>query len=616
MAEYYGYAERDANAYVDWAKLGQNLTQTVTTAYALREKKKKDLDQVMEQNYNELVNAPSGLNQDINRSITKHVGNTKQFLLQANKLLKSGVLKPEDYTLIMQNQKEDNKAIFDNAKNWQTAWAKIQDDVASGKGSKAMLDLMSDTSSFGKFKDTDFMINPVTGRVNASKMIIGPDGERIKGESMTMQQLNVLMNQNIDKYKLTDKLVALEGALGENTISKFRAARVQKNGQITEITDKKLRADYDAVKKTFIDEITANGVNTMSILVDYKNTIPSDDEITAMEKAVPPLITPAEAAEMRSMAGKAYRVSTNANDFGKADVIYYEDPEGDGSFVVKLTDAQTKVVNKFASDQFDGLIDRKEQNQAISAISPSYTPEYILNRGDKAKATKNALGAWDMLRWGTAEQKKNAAGILIGTDIAYNKGLIDIDLESKPGTVVLKYKDASLNREIPITANGDEWSRLGVELHGESDQETARKAAGDTWKNPARTGETDFTGARASRVNSTENNLREYNTGIYAQIIEDDNKQTAANLNQKYKDLGFTFRGDYDFAGNDYVIIKGPDGKESERIKIEDRGGSDEIDAFIQTHYNTDKANNFFSGSGGGGGSGSGGAGNSGGNAR
>jgi len=410
MAEYYGYAERDANAYVDWGKLGENLTETVQAAYKIRADKKQKLDEVMQQNYNELANAPSGLNQDINKTVTNHVGNTKEFLLRANKLLKAGVLRPEDYTLIMQNQKEDNKAIFDNAKNWQTAWAKIQDDVASGKGSKAMLDLASDTASFGKFNNMDFMINPVTGRVNAAKMIIGANGERIKGQSMSMQQLNVLMNQNIDKYKLTDKLVALENALGENTISTFREARIQKNGQIGEITDKRIRADYDVVKKTFIDETTANSINTMSILVDYKNTIPSNDEINAMLSAKPPIITAAEAAEMRSMAGKAYRVSTNPNDYGKADVIYYEDPQGDGSFVVTLTDAQKKVVNKFASDQFDGLIDRKEKNAAISEISQ--TTAVTIGEQDQKQRSDTFGELIGALVSGTPKEKMKASAAL------------------------------------------------------------------------------------------------------------------------------------------------------------------------------------------------------------
>lgn len=596
MAEYYGYAERDANAYVDWAKLGQNLTQTVTTAYAIREKRKKDLDQVMEQNYNELADAPSGLNQDINKSITTHVGNTKQFLLQANKLLKSGVLKPEDYTLIMQNQKEDNKAIFDNAKNWQTAWAKIQDDVNSGKGSRAMLDLASDVASFGKFKDMDFMINPVTGRVNASKMFTGPNGERLKGESMTMQQLNVLMNQNIDKYKLTDKLVALEGALGENTISKFRAARVQKNGQITEITDKKLRADYDTVKKTFIDEITANGINSLSILVDYKGTIPSSDEIDAMEKHVPPLITPAEAAEMRSMAGKGYRTSTNSADFGKADVIYYEDPEGDGSFVVRLTDAQKKVVNKFASDQFDGLIDRKEQNQAISAISPSYAPEYIYNRGDKQTEKDNAVGAWDKLRSGTNKEKVDAANILLGTTRAQELGLIDIDLETKPGYAILKYAEGKKDREIEIGEDGANWSAIGVEIHGENDVNKARKAAGGSWEKPRIE---DYSGVRARREGSDySSQMSSYtSSNVNPSIVIDNGSKTAANLNAKFKDLGFTIKGDYEWGINgktDYIIITAPDGSKSSKIQVDNKDDAGEIESFLQSKLDSDKARNVF----------------------
>lgn len=619
MAEYYGYAERDANAYVDWGKLGENLTETVQAAYKIRAERKQKLDKVMQQNYNELVNAPSGLNQDINKTITNHVGNTKEFLLRANKLLKAGVLKPEDYTLIMQNQKEDNKAIFDNAKNWQTAWAKIQDDVASGKGSKAMLDLASDVASFGKFNNMDFMINPVTGRVNASKMIINKNGERIKGESMTMQQLNVLMNQNIDKYKLTDKLVALQGQMGENTISKFREARIQKNGQIGEIADKRIRADYDITKKTFIDEITANPINTLSILMDYKNTIPSDNDINAMLNAKPPLITAAEANEMRSMAGKAYRTSTNPNDFGKADVIYYEDKEGDGSRVARLTTAQEKVVNKFASDQFDGLIDHKESNQAISAISPSYTPEYMLNRGDKETEKDNAVGAWDKLRSGTAKEKQDAANILLGTTRAQELGLIDIDLTAKPGFALLKYTDGGKDREIEIGEDGANWSAIGVELHGQNDVNKARKAAGDSWGKPRIA---DYEGVRAQRRGDDySQEMSSYtNENVSSSVVEDSGAKTASNLNEKFKNLGFTIKGDYNVGltgASDYIIITAPDGKtKSEKIYVDDTENVSEIEAFLNANLDNAKAANVFKRQAGGQSTNTGGASNSGGKPR
>jgi hypothetical protein len=384
MAEYYGYAERDANAYVDWGKLGENLTETVQTAYKIREDRKKALDEVMQQNYNELANAPSGLNQDINKTVTSHVGNTKEFLLRANKLLKAGVLRPEDYTLIMQNQKEDNKAIFDNAKNWQTAWAKIQDDVISGKGSKAMQDIAAGVASFGKFNNTDFMINPVTGRVNAAKMTTNANGERIKGESVSMQQLNVLMNQNIDKYKLTEKLTSVVEALGENQISIFRAARIQANGQITEIKDKSLKASFDAAKNGFISEVMANPFNVMSILTDHQGVIPGTT-------------TP-------------YRVSTNPADKGKADVIFYSDPDGDGSYTPEFSAAQRKAAEDFTTNQFLGLIDREEKNAAIGEISQ--TTAVTIGEQDQKQRSDTFGELIGALVSGTPNQKMKASAAL------------------------------------------------------------------------------------------------------------------------------------------------------------------------------------------------------------
>lgn len=519
MAEYYGYAERAANAYVDWASLGKNLTETVQGAYALREQKKKQLDEVMQKNYDELANAPSGLNQDINSTISSHVGNTKQFLLNANKLLKAGILNPEDYTLIMQNQKEDTKAIFANAKGWQDAWAKIQDDVINKNGSQAMLDVASDVASFGKFKDMDFMINPVTGRVSASKMITGPNGEKVKGQSLSMQQLNVLMNQNINKYDLTGKLVAAEKVIGDFTDSVLVRGAIQKQGSITNVTDKAIKDTFDKAKNTFIKEVMANPFNAMSILRDHAGADPKTN-------------TP-------------YKISTNPADKGKDGVILYVDPDGDGSYEPQLTDEQKKVAEQFAVDQFVGMIDRKVEKSAVNAITPYTPPEYALLRGDKAKEKEMAVGAWDALRFGDAKQKQDAAETLLGTKAAKEDGLLDIDLDSKPGYVTLKYVkregEPSRDRTIKISDNGAEWSAIGVEIHGEEDAERAKKAAGNTWKNPSKFAESDVKGVRAFREGEKAVAKVEKiaDDAYVTDISEDDTDQTIKNIQAKLPE-GFT----------------------------------------------------------------------------
>jgi len=386
MPTYYGYAERDANSYVDWGKIGQNLTETVQTAYQIREEKKAALDKIMQENYAELANSPTGENTDINKAVVQHVDNTKQYLLQINKLLKAGVLQPKDYTLIMQNQKEDTKAIFDNAKNWQDAFKKILDETSTnGTGSLAMRDLASDVAAFGKFKDMQFMITPTTGRVSAAQFTKDTNGNIVKGDTKSMQQLNVLMNQKIDKYKLTEKLVNFESVVGENQISKFTKARRGKNGEIVEIQDKETKDSFDKITKTLIEEVTSNKFNSLSILKDFKGTVPDKATIDLMEKNQ--IITAAEANNMRSVEGKPYRVSTNPQDAGKADVIMYVDKDGDGSYEPVLENGQQQTVEKYVVDQFLGLIDHKEETAAVAAIA-----DYHKTDGEANAETKKYNG--------------------------------------------------------------------------------------------------------------------------------------------------------------------------------------------------------------------------------
>lgn len=343
MAEYYGYAERDANAYVDWGKLGQNLTETVQTAYKIREDRKAELDKLMEDNYAALANTPTGENKDINGAVLQHADNSKQYLLKVNKLLKAGILKPKDYTLINQNLGEDTKALFNNAKGWQDAYSAILEGTKNNTLSKAMLDISSDVAAFGKFKNLDIMINPVTGRMSAAQMTTGPNGEQIKGDSKSMQQLNVLMNQKIEKYQLTDVLAKAETRLGNFTHSELTRAAIQKQGSIINVKDKAIKDTFEAAKITYLKEVMANPFNVMSILMDHAGVRPGTD-------------TP-------------YRVSTDKNDKGKPDVIFYHDPDGDGSYTPELTAAQRDAAEKYATDQFVGMIDREEEYKVTGQVS-------------------------------------------------------------------------------------------------------------------------------------------------------------------------------------------------------------------------------------------------------
>lgn len=591
MPEYYGYAEREASAYVDWASLGKNLTETVQKSYEIREERKRKLDEVMQKNYSELADAPSGLNQDINRAITSQVSNSKQFIGNAYKLMKAGILKPEDYTLVMQNQKEDTKAIFDNAKNWQAAWAKTQESVINGDGSQAMLDVQSDVASFGKFKDMDFMINPVTGRISASKMITNANGERVKGQSLSMQQLNVLMNQEIKKYNMTEKLVSAQKAIGDFINSDIVQSGIQRQGSITKITDARVQDSFNKAKNTFIKEVMANPFNTMSILRDYVGEDPN--------------------------TGTAYRVSTNPADKGKDGIVFLADPDGDGSSEPQLTDEQKKVVEQYATDQFIGLFDRKVEKEATAAIAPSYPPEYIALRGDKAREKEMAVGAWSTLYWGDAQQKRDAAQTLLGTTIAQEQGLVDIDLETVPDSVVLKFEQrndageviARSQRVMPFSKDGKTWAAEGNQIHGENDVNKALKAAGNTFALPLNK---DYKGARASRVfEAAKTEASKIAEDAYVTDINKNNtKQTIINLKAKLP-KGFTVEdssGAFPWNDEIKIIYTLPDGStvSSESFPIND-GDAPLTSALIAAYVN-DKLSTAAPASGG--------AGNSGGKAR
>jgi hypothetical protein len=517
----------------------------------------------MQSNYAEIVDAPSGLNQDINKFTSEYSDRAKKFLLQANKMLKAGLLDPKDYTLQNQNLIEDTKALYSNAKNWQAAWAKIQDDVITNKGSSAMLDIAEQVASFGKFKDLDSMIHPVTARLNVAKMKKNEKGELIKGESLTMQQLNVLMNQDIPRYDLTAILKKNEEALGTFINSDLVKGAIQKQGSIINVEDKSLKDTFTAAKEGFIKEVMGNDFNVLSILKDQIKAVPGED-------------------------GKdiAYKLSTDPNEKG-SNIIKYVDPDGDGSYTPEFTPEQKKAAEDFITARFIGMIDRKETSQIVSQVSRDEPSQFSYDK-DLTDKYSGLVGtaAGNMLS-GNAQQaedgreffenyqdsqgKKVFEYVVIDNDgflrmkNAATGDVYEFNLKDKDKRLALTKLYATIGN-ITGAGNSDYYLRQAMQAGGPS----VTKIAGG--KVPAKAPE-------APKGFSSD--------AFFNDIVDDDTESTATNLMAKLpKDKGYSIE-EGKFTDVIQIVQELPDGTiiRSKEFKINDekeaKAASAGIAAFV-----------------------------------
>jgi hypothetical protein len=230
--------------------------------------------------------------------------------------------------------------------------------------------------------------------------------------------------------------------------------------------------------------------------------------------------------------------------------------------------------------------DKKVELKVTPQTESRYAPEYVARARAEGKANQTAAGYWNQLFTGdTAAKKQAAADVLVGTQKAKDMGLLKIDL-STPGKVKLLYSNADNNRTIdmeddkgnPISL-GD-FASKGVELHGVEDRTQAMKAGGGG-KTYGKLNTDQYANIFSQREGAIPKPKPQTPFEIYASNIENlvgnvskDEDEAYKNLNKSLSSIGASVRIPYTF-GN-YIVVKAPNGKESEEINLDDEAAAKE----------------------------------------
>jgi hypothetical protein len=202
-----------------------------------------------------------------------------------------------------------------------------------------------------------------------------------------------------------------------------------------------------------------------------------------------------------------------------------------------------------------------------------------------AKDKTAAAGAWNQLYTGkTVAEKKAAADILLGTPMAQEAGLLDIDLETKPGSIILTYSEAKKNRTIDfVDANNNpislrDFSGKGVELHGVVDRDKAVKAGGG--------GKTfgkinSYAGIRSSRKGEA---AKKETIILPLSAITQPSEKASSTL-QSSLPVGFVVEDKGGWTGNE-IKITAPNGKTYEYVSKKGTTDAGTIKIDVETWVN------------------------------
>jgi len=576
---YYKYVERGTESQINWGEVGRSVSEMISNEAQVREQKKAAIDESSRQFGEVLANAPTGAFTTANEWTLNYANDASQALLLLDRQLKTGQISVKDYTVKRQNLNDSTNQMFDLSKTYQTEYEKALERSQMEASSEAEMWFMTQVEGLSNFKDSKAYINPTNYQVSVGQMkqVVGADGQTVMmldtdvDKFKSLNQMRNYMQLKIDKYDYTKAVSEKVASLGEYETSKiqkklgvYRTYGITKISDPTQrekfgvqLTDEELKTltAYEAWEEATINAQLANPYVTQSILVDLVGTNPN--------------------------TGREYQYTTDAKLAAKdLNYILFED-DGSGRPVPKMTKAQENVASDFLRTQIRNSIDQTSELETQATPSTEYTPEYILNRGDKKREAQANAGYWNQLWWGDSRQKTAAAQALLGTTIAQQQGLLAIDATSKPGSVILKYDDGKKNRTVRMSEfTPAEWAATGVELHGENDRDRAMNAGGGfQGKNVNTQAATTIAkreGASRSSASSSNETVQQkaisyLKNNLKTSVIGQTESVSVPDINAIIQPLGFS--GVESGAGS-YITITAPNGKTEKEFPLNYSGKS------------------------------------------
>ena len=546
---YYGYADRNASDEINWSQVGKNLTDMLGKEAQVREEKKAAIDKATREYGETLANAPQGEHQGINQWALTYADSAQQARLMQDRLLKSGQLKQRDYLVMRQNITDGTSQAFNLIKEYQAEYNDKMKRYNDGDAQALEQFLMSEAEGFANFNNSELYINPTDFTVNVAKkekqIVDGKEVYVMSKNPNDFTTVNAMRNRikgKFDRLDVAKTLQAGVSTLGKEKDAILKLGTLTQGGSITEIIDITKRKDfgveaketislYERAESTYLDSVMVQPTNISSILTDYVGMDPKTKE--------------------------SYSYTWDAKKAGGSVILLKNDSAGRP--VPEFTDGQKEVAKNALREKFRIMLDREveikptAQAQLQERRPPS---EGEMNRADRTRIQQAAAGAWNQLYTGkTAAEKQAAADILLGTPIAQEQGLLDIDM-TKNGIISLKYQDASKNRDIKYLDKNNkpislyDFAGKGVELHGVVDRDQAVKAGGGGKGYGAIS---DFSTVRSKREGKAAAPPQTADVNITGNIFTDKSVKSTANL-KKILPKGFTVLDKGGAFGNDIHI--------------------------------------------------------------
>jgi len=373
MATFYKYAERSAESQVNWAEIGKDMTDMLRQEVAVREEKKAAIDEATRRYAEQLSNAPQGEHVGAREEALRFADQASKYMLQQERLLKSGLLDPKDYMIARQNLTDGTKRAFGAMKAFQEQYGELMKRAQTDESSALELDNLEEVQGYGNFSQSGFFIDAPSGKVNVAlkeEQII--DGQKViglkDGSSRGMEYIDGSIYGRIDKFKPREALVSIADTLGSEIRASLDPSTLSKLGSITSIEDLRLRTDIDP--------------DTKEVLFEFYSSIKQSVN-SIMENPLQ------KASLLRDTLGYTTTLDAAAAAKDPKLILKVIDPAtGRGEY--QFSEAQNKEAEKWMTGQLLGMIDRKQTIDATAFTpQPRAQTEAEIGRDERRREAEN-----------------------------------------------------------------------------------------------------------------------------------------------------------------------------------------------------------------------------------
>ena len=415
---YYKYVKRDEKSRVDWGAITSNLVDTLKEQEADREKQREAIDASSRATGDILSDAPQGENKAANEWILNASSDASQYLMSQNRLLKSGLLDPREFTVNRQNVEDSFSALQDVSKNAQQYYKETMDRIENNESIVGMEGAIQEQlNKFQNWSKTQAFVNPTNGKISIG--MLDKDGGLSKNASefSSIEGITNRMRSRYDRYGYSPDLQSWIDGVGKDV------RVVRKKGVLT-LSDSSQEAGF----QTALDEqvgalVDSNPIRVVSILEELGLIDGYDID-----------------GEKTTKKGDKFNVAMKN--------------QNDGIVMPEVTDDMKAKAREFLSGQMLNMLDKEQ-----TAMPKDYSRDaYYRNLGDKNKKLISKLDNVAGLYSGNVEELQSTIQDIMGgnTMVTYakrtNRGIEIKTADGKGDAFLSFYTEDKDGNEILMSA--------------------------------------------------------------------------------------------------------------------------------------------------------------------